>query len=170
MKKLSWGEEPTQFFFALSPERVLEAVESTGLRCTGRCIAMNSLENRVYEVELEVDEEVTKANRHKFQRVVKFYRPGRWNKKQIEEEHQFLFDLEKNEIPVITPQFFPDGSSVRKMNETDIYYTLFPKKGGRAPEEFTDEQLEMLGRLIARMHTVGAEKKAANRVILHPDT
>ena len=84
----AWGDEQTRFFFELTPERVLEAVESSGLRCTGRCMALNSFENRVYDVELETEESedseddqktASPQKRHPSasHRIVKFYRPGR---------------------------------------------------------------------------------------------
>src|SRR3954454_13242024 len=93
------------FFFELTPDRVLESVESGGLRCTGRCMALNSFENRVYDVELE---EGTR-------RIAKFYRPGRWTETQIREEHEFLKDLVKTEIPAVAPLDFPDGSTLKQM-------------------------------------------------------
>ena len=45
--------EPGATFFALTPDRVLDAVEVGGLRCTGRCLPLRAFENRVYEVELK---------------------------------------------------------------------------------------------------------------------
>lgn len=164
---LSWGSEPTQFFYKITPDKVISAVESSGVRCTGRCIQLNSMENRVYELELESDE--TQPNSKSFC-VVKFYRPGRWTREQILEEHQFLFDLEANEIPVIAPNCFSDGQSLHQDAETGIYYTLFPRKGGRAPEELNDESLERVGRLLARIHAVGSQKPASHRITLSPET
>src|SRR5438093_11609873 len=73
----------TASFFALTPNRVLEAVEVGGLRSTGRCLPLRAFENRVYEVELEDERRV----------VAKFYRPGRWSRATIEDEHRFLTDL-----------------------------------------------------------------------------
>ena len=83
------GSSATQFFFQLTPEKVLEAVESLGVRCTGRVLALNSLENRVYEVELDIDLEPD-AGRWDAYRVIKFSRPGRWTREQIQEENHFL--------------------------------------------------------------------------------
>ena len=95
-----WGDTATQFFFSLGPERILEAVESAGFQCTGRILTLNSMENRVYEVEIEVDNPQTPSDRF---RIAKFYRPGRWSEAQILEEHAFLKELEQNEISVIAP-------------------------------------------------------------------
>ena len=164
----AWGDQQTQFFFQITPERVLEAVESAGLQTTGRCIQLNSFENRVYDVELETDEgpRAGPANR----RIVKFYRPGRWTKEQILEEHQFLADLRASEIPAIAPLQFPDGSTLKLTPVGDIYYALFPKVGGRAPDELTDDQLMRIGMLLARIHNVGAQRAAPGRVALTPQT
>ncbi|HMY21331.1 MAG TPA: phosphotransferase, partial [Polyangium sp.] len=80
----------TDLFFALTPHKVLEAVEKVGFACNPLCYPLNSFENRVYEVELE----------DRTRLVAKFYRPGRWTEAQILEEHQFLLDLEEAEVPV----------------------------------------------------------------------
>ncbi len=161
----AWGDERTRFFFELTPDKVLDAVEATGLRCTGRCIALNSFENRVYDVELEEEPVTLWSNR----RVAKFYRPGRWTREQILEEHEFLLDLAAAEIPAIAPVRFQDGTTLRQA-ESGIWYALFPKVGGRAPDELRDDQLEMIGRLLARIHNVGASKPAQHRVRVGPDT
>jgi Ser/Thr protein kinase RdoA (MazF antagonist) len=154
-------------FYSLTPERVLEAVESAGLPCTGRCLALNSFENRVYDVELELDERPSHASAHR--RVVKFYRPGRWSEAQIREEHRFLLDLEEAEVPAIQPLRFPGGDTLRQTPE-GIWFTVFPKVGGRAPDEMTEPQLRSVGRLLARIHQVGAARAAPARLALTPGT
>jgi len=169
MSESSWGSGSTQFFYSITPERVLDAVESAGIRCTGRCLALNSFENRVYDVELETEDGSPPRHPTQYRRVVKFYRPGRWSKEQILEEHEFLNDLVAQEIPVIAPLTFPEGSTLQQTKE-GIYYTLFPKRGGRAPDELDDEMLRRVGRLLGRIHTVGASKKAPHRVHLTPET
>lgn len=158
----------TKFFFELTPERILDAVEALGVRCTGRCLQLNSMENRVYEVEIELESEpISPADRF---RVVKFYRPGRWSLEQIGEEHRFLLDLQGADIPVVAPLTFPDGATVRRVGELEIYYAVFPKAGGRSPVELDAEQLVWLGRLLARIHTVGAQRVAPHRLKLTPAT
>ena len=132
-------------------------------------MALNSFENRVYDVELEQEEGIDSpkhlaANR----RVVKFYRPGRWTQEQILEEHQFLADLIEAEIPAIGPIPFPDGKTLHQMPGTGIWYVVFPKVGGRAPDELTDDQLRRVGRLLGRIHSVGAARKAQHRLRLDP--
>jgi Ser/Thr protein kinase RdoA (MazF antagonist) len=158
------------FFFELTPEKVLAAVESSGLLCTGRCMSLNSFENRVYDVELETEEVSEFKHLSANRRVVKFYRPGRWTREQILEEHQFLLELQDAEIPVIAPLSFPDGSTLQQTPESKIWFAIFPKVGGRAPDELTPDQLIRVGRLLGRIHNVGASKAAQHRVTLNPMT
>jgi Ser/Thr protein kinase RdoA (MazF antagonist) len=165
-------DEISQYFYALTPDKIIQAVEATGIRCSGRCLTLNSMENRVYEVELELSDTEREALESKSQafRIVKFYRPGRWSKQQILEEHEFLFDLEASDVPVVAPLKSKDGSSVHELEGLGIYYTLFPKCGGRSPDELSDQQLAWLGRLLARLHLVGAAKEAKNRINIGPET
>ena len=143
-------------FNDLTPENVLDAVEAEGRRCTGRFIILNSYENRVYQLELD-DETMV---------VGKFYRPGRWSKEAILAEHQFLKELEAVEIPVATPIDLGGGETIGTVD--GIYYSLFPRKGGRNPEELGDEQVQMLGRLVGRIHNIGAMAPAPERINLNP--
>ena len=149
---------PTDLFLSLTPDKVLEAVEAAGLRCNPVCYALNSYENRVYEIELEDDSRV----------VAKFYRPGRWTEAQLLEEHRFLADLEDAEVPVCPVLPFPDGSTLKKIDH--IYYCLFDRRGGRAPDELSDLLVERLGMLAARIHNVGAGREAPHRLRLDADT
>ncbi len=163
----AWGEAQTKFFFELTPEHILEAVESVGIRTTGRVLALNSMENRVYEVEIELDEK-PRTPSERF-RIVKFYRPGRWSEQQIREEHRFLFDLVESEIPVVAPLRLDNGESLKQVPGVGIWFAVFPKVGGRSPDELDDEKLERVGRLLARMHGVGAAAKAPSRISLTPE-
>lgn len=147
----------TGSFFSLTPERVLEAVEAAGLEVRPLCYPLNSFENRVYEVEL--------ADRSRI--IAKFYRPGRWTAEQILEEHRFLTELEADEIPVVAPLPFPGGATLERID--DIYYALFERRGGRAPDELADGDVERLGRLVARVHNVGARSAAPSRPRLDAD-
>lgn len=158
----------TEFFYSLGIEKVLDAVELAGVKCTGRCLVLNSMENRVYEVEIVVDHpEKLRSPSERF-RIAKFYRPGRWSQEQILEEHEFLLDLQSDEIPVIAPLPFASGETLKKVPGGEIWFALFPKKGGRAPDELDDLQLQRFGRLLARMHNVGASKVAKHRLRLDP--
>jgi Ser/Thr protein kinase RdoA (MazF antagonist) len=148
----------TELFTRLTPDWVLRAVEVGGYRATGHCSALNSLENRVYDVRLEDGSHV----------VAKFYRPGRWSREAILDEHRFLFDLEAAEIPVCVPRAFSSGATLHEVE--GIWYAVWPRTGGRAPDELSDEQIEMLGRLLARVHNVGAARSAAHRRRLGSET
>jgi len=154
--------QPTRFFFELTPQRVLDAVERLGVRCTGRVMALNSLENRVYEVELDI-EPTDAAGRWETFRVIKFYRPGRWSAEQIAEEHQFLNDCREAEIPVVPPLRFPDGATLSEVPGIGIYYSVFPKVAGRILDEMSDAQLRQIGRLLGRLHLVGQRSRFQHR-------
>ena len=143
-------------FYALTPERILDAVEVDGRRCTGRFIILNSYENRVYQLELDDGSYV----------VGKFYRPARWSDDAILDEHDFLIDLEEAEIPVAAPLELGEGETLRQVE--GIRYALFPRIGGRAPTEMTDDQLRQLGRLLARIHGVGRSEIAEFRPQMTP--
>ena len=156
----------TDLFLSLTPERVLEAVEAAGLRCRPVCYALNSFENRVYEVELEDRSRI----------VAKFYRPGRWSREQILEEHSLLAELTAEEIPVCPMRPFPDGGTLRRLEEATpegrergIYYSLADRRGGRAPDELDDLAVERLGMFVARMHNVAARRPAPSRPRLTAD-
>jgi len=146
----------TEFFFKLTPERVLDAVEVGGRRCTGRFIVLNSYENRVYQLELTDGSYV----------VGKFYRPGRWTEDQVFDEHDFLIDLEELEVPVAAPLELDDGATLDEIE--GIRFAIFPRFGGRAPDEMDDAQLREIGRVIGRIHTVGASAPAEHRWPLTP--
>jgi Ser/Thr protein kinase RdoA (MazF antagonist) len=165
MSDYVWGDQETQFFYKLDPDMILESVESIGLKPTGRCLALNSMENRVYEVEVEADS----SNPADHFVIAKFYRPGRWTTEQILEEHQFLLELKDAEIPVIAP-FVVDGESLFKVRYSHLQFCIFPKQGGRAPHDMNEQLLQILGRYLARMHNVGAVKPANYRLHLTPET
>ena len=159
-----WGTNATQFFFELNPDLVLDTVEKLGYRTTGRVMAMNSMENRVYEVEIESESDHPSDH----SKIIKFYRPGRWTKAQIQEEHDFLLDLTEFEVPVIAPLMFNEAT-LFTLPDPELHYTVFPKQGGRAPDEFTNDEIEQVGRLLARLHNVGSMKKAEHRLTINPE-
>ncbi|HEX2574324.1 MAG TPA: serine/threonine protein kinase [Polyangia bacterium] len=162
----------TESFFALTPDRVLDAVEFGGRRATGYALALNSLENRVYEVELEgEDRDGARAERV----VAKFYRPGRWSRAALLEEHAFLAELAEAELPVVPPLDLGGGETlgtlpVQAEGGEPIYYAVFPRARGRAPEELDDQQLGQLGRLVGRLHNIGARRPAPARPVLTPES
>jgi Ser/Thr protein kinase RdoA (MazF antagonist) len=150
-------EPATDLFLSLTPDKVLAAVESAGLRCNPVCYPLNSFENRVYEVELEDRTRI----------VAKFYRPGRWSEEQILEEHQFLRELDEEEAPVCTVRPFPDGSTLHRTDH--IYYSLADRRGGRAPDELDPATAYRLGMLVGRLHNVAVRRPAAHRLRLTAD-
>lgn len=138
-------------FFNLTPNAVLSAAETVGFRPTGHCTPLTCLENRVYDLRLEDDSNV----------VFKFYRPGRWTLRAILEEHEFLADLSDSEIPVCSPFELKTGSTVGTRDS--LHFAVWPRTGGRAPDELQDSEIAILGRLLARLHNVGASRYLESR-------
>lgn len=156
-----WGNEKTQFFNSLTPDVVLNDIDKLGYKTTGRILPLNSMENRVYEV--EIDNPHAKHVSENFI-ILKVYRPGRWTLEQIQDEHDFLYDLIENDIQVIAPVKIEDRSLF--VNQDGLYFCLFPKQGGRACVEWNDELLAQMGRLLARVHNTGLTKIASARLKL----
>ncbi len=144
-------------FFRLGPEAALEAAESHGLVPTGRCAVLRCLENRVYDLELESGGYA----------VVKFYRPGRWSREALLEEHQFLHDLAHAEVPVCAPLAAEGGRTLGV--HRGVYFGVWQRTGGREPDEFDRDELVVVGRLLARVHAVGATREAPHRPELDGD-
>ena len=144
-------------FESLTPDTVLSAVENAlGVHYTNLCSPMNSYINRVYELK----------SKDGIGHIAKFYRPGRWSKDTLQDEHDFLLELAEAEIPVITPMQMENNKTLGKTH--GIYFAIFPKKGGRSFDEFTDQQWPELGRLLGRVHMVGEKHSPRDRVILTP--
>lgn len=139
----------------LTPDLMLDAVESIGYQVSGSLLALNSYENRVYQVGLNDGSDI----------IAKFYRPGRWTDDAILEEHSFSLELAENEIPVVPPLlingntlFFYEG----------YRFAVFNKRGGRGPELDNLEHLEWLGRFLGRIHAIGRNKSFQHRHKLTP--
>jgi len=146
-------------FNRLSPPLILQVVESAlGRSCTNLCRPYNSYINRVYEVE----------DREGNGLVVKFYRPGRWSRQALQDEHDFLLELAADEIPVIAPLPLQQGETLGQYG--DMFFAVFPRKGGRCVDEFDDEQWLTIGRLLGRTHSVGARRMPLARSRMHPTT
>jgi len=143
----------THPFATLTPDRVLDALQTVGLRGDGRLTALSSYENRVYQVQLEDGSAV----------VAKFYRPHRWSDAQIREEHAFSQQLMAAEIPVVGPLLLA-GDSLHHFD--DFAFSVSPRRGGRPPELDDGEVLEWIGRFLARIHSVGAQQPFAVRPAL----
>lgn len=136
-------------FANLSPDWILAAVESTGVACDGRQLALNSYENRVYQVGVEDGEPL----------VAKFYRPARWSREQIEEEHAFLLELAAAELGVVAP-LVAAGTTLHSFE--GFLFALFPRRGGRSPDLDLDH-LEQAGRCLGQLHAVGARRSFSSR-------
>ncbi|MDH3393656.1 MAG: serine/threonine protein kinase [Desulfobulbaceae bacterium] len=145
-------------FQSLPPDTVLNLVEAAlDVSCSNLCRPLNSYINRVFELE----------NRSGDGLIAKFYRPGRWSKTALQDEHDLLLELAAEEIPVIAPLSLTDGKTLGQWG--DMYFAVFPKKGGRNFDEYTDDQWLELGRLIGRTHQVGARQTSKDRIIMAPD-
>ncbi|MEI7900400.1 MAG: serine/threonine protein kinase [bacterium] len=146
-------------FASLTPDRVLDAVEEAARqRCTGVIRPLPSYINRVYDVEVDSGEHV----------VAKFYRPGRWRREALLDEHAFVRACADDEIPVIAPLPFADGGTLGEVD--GISFAFFPRRGGRPiePADPGDALWGRLGALLARIHRVGERVSAPARLTLHP--
>ena len=135
--------EDTTPYSGLSPDIVLDAIAAAGYEPDGRLLALGSYENRVYQVGIEDGPAL----------VAKFYRPGRWSDAAIGEEHAFALELAEAELPMIAPIVIEDSTL---LTHAGFRYALYPRRGGRAPELESVDHLAWMGRLLARMHGVGA--------------
>jgi Ser/Thr protein kinase RdoA (MazF antagonist) len=140
-------------FAGLSPDLVLDAVEGLGLDTDGRLLALNSYENRVYQVGLEDGPPL----------IAKFYRPGRWTDAAIAEEHGFTSELADREIPAVPP-LVNAGRTLHAHG--GFRFSLTPRQGGRAPELSDPDVLEWIGRFIGRIHALGESRPFCHRPAL----
>lgn len=145
-------------FSTLTPDCVLDALESVGLYSDGRLLALNSYENRVYQVGMEDGPPL----------VAKFYRPARWTDAAILEEHAFVHELVESEIPVVPASTLANGQTLHEF--AGFRFAVFARHGGRAPELDDPATLEWMGRFIGRIHAVGALKSYVHRPALNIQT
>ena len=141
----------------LTPDAVMDALASVGLRGDGRLMALSSYENRVYQAHLEEPVEGHGAV------VAKFYRPGRWSEAQILEEHAFSAELAEHEVPAVAPLLL-NGATLHEHG--GFAFSVSPRRGGRAPELDDAEVLEWIGRFLARIHVVGSARPFTTRPAL----
>jgi len=143
----------------LTEEKLLNEVEKiTGIPFSNLCIKRNSYINRVFEIQKKDSED---------RLIVKIYRPQRWTKEMILEEHDFLKALSEKDVSVIEPLKFKNSTlfEMDKMN-----FALFPKKGGRAIDEFNEDQWQEIGRLLGRIHLISENQGESKRLLWNPDT
>jgi Ser/Thr protein kinase RdoA (MazF antagonist) len=150
-------ETAPPLYAGLTPDTVLDALDAVGFRGDGRFIALNSYENRVYQVFMEEGPPV----------VVKFYRPARWTDAQIAEEHAFVAELAEREIPVVAP-LAVDGRTLHL--HAGFRFAVYPRRGGRAPELDDPATLEWIGRFVGRIHAVGAVRPFRERPAIDVET
>lgn len=131
-------------YASLTPDCLLDAMDSVGLIADGRLLALNSFENRVYQVGMDEGPPL----------VVKFYRPGRWSAAAIQEEHDFTLLLAERELPVVPPLRLQDGATLH--SHQGFLFAAYPRRGGRMPEFDSPDTLEWMGRFIGRIHAIGA--------------
>ncbi len=145
-------------FDNLTPERFLDAAEEAlGERLGGYAAALPSYVNRVYEIE---------SLASKARLVAKFYRPGRWTREAVQEEHDFVLECAEDEIPVVPPMTLSNGSTI---GEADgMLFAIYPKRRGRQAEFESEESLQRVGSLVARMHAVGGRREAPSRAVMSP--
>jgi len=151
------SDESNLAYAELQPDDILTTMEKLGFECDGRFLALNSYENRVYQIGVENREPV----------VAKFYRPARWSDEAILEEHSFSIELANAEIPVVAPLTL-NGATLHHSGKFRV--SVSPCRGGRAPELDDEDMLRQLGRLVARMHLLGATKSFQHRPILDIET
>ena len=157
----------------LTPEVVLAALDSVGMRGDGRLMALNSYENRVYQAWLDDGDPV----------VLKFYRPARWSDAQILEEHAFIAELAEREVPAVAPLALQPldpsdavmvalGDASARVGGADMAtlalhagfrFAVFPRRGGRAPELDAPGVLRRIGTYLGRIHAVGAVRAFSQR-------
>jgi len=142
-------------FAALVPDFILDALDSVGLHGDGRLLALNSYENRVYQIGMEDGPPL----------VAKFYRPERWSDAAILEEHDFTRELAEREIPVVPALPLADGKTLHEYR--GFRFAVFAKRGGRAPELDNRDTLEWMGRFIGRIHAIGALQPYRERPALN---
>ena len=145
--------QTNQDYTLLTPDFMLDAIESLDIFPASGLLALNSYENRVYQ--FNSDDEI--------RYVVKFYRPGRWSSQQILEEHSFSIELAEQEIPIVAPLVF-NGTTLQQYG--GFYFALFPCQGGRQFEVDNLDHLEWVGRFMGRIHKVGQAKHFKHRVTL----
>lgn len=144
-------------YTSLTPDTLLDAVDDCGYQTDGHLLALNSYENRVYQVGIEDQPPM----------VVKFYRPGRWSDEAILEEHAFALELADREIPVVAPQLIGNRTLQRFKG---YRFALYRRHGGHWPELNTSAEREWMGRFIARIHAVGAARAFRHRPVLDIDS
>jgi len=164
-------------FDDLNPDVILSACEELGFLPTGEITQLNSYENRVFDIKVEADDRIDETAGPRPAIIAKFYRPGRWSHDAIRDEHLFLSDLRSEGIAAVAPFEIPSHLNSLRSRDAEFSFkhegfitAVFPKKLGRMPQEFIGDELKQVGRLLARIHNVGARRKAIHRPTLNAET
>ncbi len=145
-------------FSDLTPNLFLPALEDAlGEKLTGLARSLPSYINRVYEIQ--------STNQQSY--IVKFYRPGRWSDKALKDEHDFMFDCEEIDIPVVCPCKLTNGKSLAQLE--NITFAIFPKKAGRQYDLENEDNWQRVGTLLGRIHNAGQKRSASSRLRLLPE-
>lgn len=155
----------TRTFDLLTPHVVVEAVESGyGLHLDGTLSSYPSYINRVYELR-DLDGACY---------IAKFYRPGRWAEESIREEHGFVLECARADIPVVAPLPGYLGNTLSTVLasgdgiEESFHFALYPKRGGRNYDGESEDDWIRLGRLVGRVHSVARSEGARARMVCTP--
>ena len=143
-------------FSRLDPDTIINAIESLDYVSDSRILALNSYENRVYQVGIEDETPI----------IAKFYRPDRWTDEMIKEEHAFTLELANAEISVVAPLVINNETL---FNYGDYRISLYPRFGGYAPELDNPDHLLQLGRILAQIHNIGEIKDFETRPTINID-
>lgn len=150
-------------FYNLQPDLILQCVEKNGFSPTGEIQQLNSYENRVFSLSLEPHAQNNRGISHL---IAKFYRPERWSKETLMDEHQFEIELKQEGLSVAAPYILSHGSTIDSVE--GIQYAFFEKIRGRLMQELLPEHFKSIGRWLAQLHNIGEKKEALHRPYLGP--
>lgn len=148
----------THPYESLTPDCIIDAVESQGFLSDARILGLNSYENRVYQVGIDEAQPM----------IAKFYRPARWSDEQIMEEHRYTLDLAELDIPVVAPWVNPKGETL--FHHGGFRFALYPRLGGHAPELDRWDNLVVIGRFLGRVHAASGERLFTHRLSVDIDS
>lgn len=166
-----------QNFFDLDPNVICQSAEKHGFIPTGEILQLNSIENRVFDIRLEIEDtadlqaELATGDQIIKQRqsvIAKFYRPERWSEATIMDEHNFEIELDAETLKVAAPIVLKNGKTVDYFE--NIPFAFFEKIRGRLIQEFTPSHFKQIGRWLAQLHNIGESKVAMNRFEFGPTT
>ncbi len=156
-----------QAFFQLTPEVIDQCVALAGFQSIGRQLPLNSVENRVYDIEIDENSQF-RGPFSKNSIVLKVFRPHRWTAEILQEEIDFVLELKQLGIPVVAPICI-DGQALFTHQKSKLMFSVYPKIMGRLKDELDSAEISQVGRLLGRIHSAGRSQKFSHRPSLHPD-